>query len=242
MISFVFYFHSGRSENLRQTLRLLFARERSIGEVILVCNDRTEESFPGCRVLNMDMGEYRKPVMCNLGVSKACGEVVALLDSDRILPPSYFTRTHRSLREGEFVSCRRMLNLIRPHADSEIDAGNLEFAEEFRSEGWDLWTKNLFSGNTLFFRRDYLAAGGMDESFVGFGFADTDMTRNVMSRGYRAVWTEVDEIHLHHPKNVFEGGVEFGRENRMKMARKNVCRFLRKWGDKEYWRNCPCVL
>lgn len=242
MISFVFYFHSGRAENLRQTLRLLLARERAVGEILLVCNDRTEDSFPGCRVLNMDMGEYCKPVMCNIGVSEARCEAVALLDSDRILPPSYFTRNHRSLGVGEFVSCRRMLNLVRPHADHEIESGTLEFTEEFRSEGWDLWTKNLFSGNTLFFREDYLAAGGMDESFLGFGFADTDMTRNVISKGYRAVWTGSDEIHLHHPKNVFREGEEFGREVRMEMARGNVCRFLRKWGEREYWRFCPCML
>jgi hypothetical protein len=241
MISFVFYFHSARMDNLRQTLRLLTARERSIGEILLVCNDRTNEPLPG-RVLNMGMKEYCKPVMCNAGVAEARHEVVALLDSDRILPPKYFSRGKRRLEPGTFVSCRRMLNLARPHTDDEIEEGSLEFAEEFRAEGWELWRKNLFSGNTMFFREDYVECGGMDESFVGFGFADTDMTRNVLSRGYRAVWTDADEIHLHHPKNVFEAGEESGRERRLEQARGNLCRLLRKWRDREYWANCPCMI
>lgn len=242
MISFVFYFHSARSDNLRQTLRLLFERERAIGEVLLVCNDETQESFPRCRVLNMGMGEYCKPVMCNFGVRQARGEIVALLDSDRILPPAYFTKNYRNLAQGEFMSCRRMFNLVRPHTDEELESGSLEFEEETRAEGYELWRKNLFSGNTMFFRNDYLEAGGMDESFVGFGFADTDMTRNVISKGFAAKWVEANEMHLYHPKNVFEVGVESGRERRMEMAMKNVCRFLRKWKDESYWKSCPCLL
>ena len=66
--------------------------------------------------------------------------------------------------------------------------------------------KNLFSGNTIFYKQDYLDCGGMDESFVGYGFADNDMNLNVISKGYKAVWLNDLEIHLNH-------NIEFLYEN-----------------------------
>lgn len=242
MISFVFYLHSSRSENLAQTLRLLEARESVDREVILVCNDRLEDPPRGCRVVNMELPEYRKPLMCNVGVSEARGEVVALMDSDRIMPADYFSRAEREVRRGQFMSCRRILNLSRPHSDEEIERGDLDFEEEWRAEGCELWRRNLFSGNTVFHKDDYLGAGGMDESFVGYGFADTDMTMNVTSRGFLPVWSGETELHLHHAKDVYRDGRMHGRETRTRMAEENMCRFLKKWKARDYLCQCGRIL
>ena len=122
MISFVFYFHSSRINNLKQTLRLLLKREKSIKEVVLVCNDRTDEIFEGCNLHNMEMNEYNKPKMCNLGVSKASEDLVVLLDSDRILPRGYFDKLGLELRMGQFASCRRMFNIKYECSDEQIEA------------------------------------------------------------------------------------------------------------------------
>lgn len=242
MISFVFYLHSSRSENLAQTLRMLGVRERIDMEVVVVCNDRLDDPPPMCRVINMELPEYRKPLMCNVGVSEAKGDVVALMDSDRIMPSGYFSRASREVKRGQFMSCKRILNLSRPHSDDEIDRGEIEFEEEWRAEGYELWRRNLFSGNTVFHKEDYLKAGGMDESFVGYGFADTDMTMNVMSRGFLPVWSEETELHLHHVKNVsWDGGIH-GRETRTRMAEANMCRFLKKWKMKDYLCRCGRIL
>ncbi len=135
MISFVFYLHSSRSDNLTQTLRLLEARETVEKEVVLVCNDRLGGCTPGCRVINMEMDDYRKPVMCNVGVRESKGRVVALMDSDRVMPAGYFSRAFREIERGQFLSCRRILNLSRPHSDEEIQGGEIECSEEWRAEG-----------------------------------------------------------------------------------------------------------
>ena len=242
MISFVFYFHSSRSDNLLQTLRLLERREGTGRDVVLVCNDRFGGPTAGYRLINMDMEEYKKPVMCNAGVSEAKGDIVALLDSDRIMPAGYFSSAAANLQRGQFLSCRRIMNLSRAHSDEELEGGPLEFTEEWRAEDCELWRRNLFSGNTVFHRKDYIDSGGMDESFVGYGFADTDMTMNVMSKGFSPVWSDETEIHLHHEKNVSDGGKMKGGEARKRMADSNMCRFLKKWRMREYWSRCRCIL
>lgn len=229
MISFVYYFHSKRVENLRQALRMLFKRENRIHEVVLVCNDATDETFENCRLYNMRLNHYMKPLMCNFGVGRASGEVVALLDSDRVLPQGYFSSVAESIGRGQFHSCERMLNLTRPHTDEEIDAGTMEYEVELKSRDCEIRRKNLFSGNTVFVKEDYILSGGMDERFVGYGFADNDMTRNIAQKGMEAVWTDADEIHLYHEKETMEGGEMVGFETYRETSQRNLNRFLRKW-------------
>jgi hypothetical protein len=243
MISFVVYFHSSRTYNLNQTLRFLKAREKCQKEIVLICNDFTIDKFPDCRLINMELSDYRKPLMCNEGVKRSEGEIIALLDSDRIMPEGYFCWVAENIKKGEFVSCEKSMKLTRDYTDEEISSGKLEFYEDVRSKGWDLWQKNLFAGNTVFYKSDYLATGGMDESFFGYGFSDNDMSRNVISKGYQAKWTPQTEIHLHHEAQVLASGMVVGSNSYMKQSWKNMCKFLKKWNDREeYLRRCGCEI
>jgi hypothetical protein len=234
VLSFVFYFHSRRTENLRQSLRLLSRREESIGEVVLVCNDSTDEEFEGCRLYNMGLKNYEKPRMCNFGVSKAKFEVVALLDSDRVLPAGHFGRVESMIGPGKLFSCGRILCLDTSYSDDDIESGRFGYEVEEKSRGWEVRRKNLFSGNTTFMKADYLSAGGMDERFVGYGFADNDMTYNVLHRGMEAVWVEGDELHLHHERETMESGEMVGFDRYRETSQRNLCRFLRKWGMRDH--------
>lgn len=228
-ISFVYYFHSMRTDNLKQTLRLLFQREKCIGEVILVCNDRTEEVFENCRLYNMALAYYEKPKMCNFGVSKASCEVVALMDSDRVLPPGYFESILDRIKPGQMFSCDKLLTLDKPYSDEEINKGNFSYYVEMKSRTWEIRKKNLFSGNTTFMKEDYLSCGGMDEQFIGYGFADNDMTINVVSKGIEAVWGDEDELHLYHEKNTMENNQILVFPDFAPTSQSNLMKFLRKW-------------
>jgi hypothetical protein len=229
MISFVFCFHSARTSNLEQTLRLLFKRETNIGEVILVCNDETERNFPGCKLHNMRMDTYRKTTMCNFGVAESKFETIALLDSDRVLPNNYFSSI--KIHPGQFVSCDHLANMSQEYSDEEIEGeiSKLMFEVEIKSRKAEIRRKNLFSGNTMFLKSDYLNSGGMDESFVGYGFADNDMTMNIISKGYEPVWRDEVEIHLWHEKNIFMGGQKLVFPEFKYISTRNMNKFLSKW-------------
>lgn len=237
MISFIYYFHSKRLENLKQTLRMLFKREKIIGEVILVCNDFTKESFENCKLYNMNLSSYEKPKMCNFGVSKASNDIVAILDSDRILPKGYFEEVCKKIKPGLFFSCDKIFNLEDYYTDQQIESGRFTYSLELKSRKWDLFKKNLFAGNTTFMKKDYISVGGMDESFKGYGFADNDMTYNVFNKGMKAFWMDAFEIHLYHKKEVMKENKMLEWKEYKKISEANMQKFLKKWkldGYQEY--------
>jgi predicted glycosyltransferase involved in capsule biosynthesis len=83
-------------------------------------------------------------------------------------------------------------------------------------------------------KEDYVRAGGMDESFVGYGFADNDMTYNVMKMGVRATWMDDKEVHLCHAKETMENRLIVGFEKYRHTSQRNLNRFIRKWGLRQY--------
>lgn len=153
---------------------------------------------------------------------------VVLLDSDRILPKNYFWDRANELSRGEFVAPIRHFNVYRGYTDVELEAGEIEKFEDFRSTTNECRRKNLFSGNTMFYKEDYLAAGGFDESFVGYGFADTDMTRTIEKAGCTPVFTEDEEVHLYHIKETYHETTLDRRQFKIHSAT-NALRYAAKW-------------
>lgn len=204
MISFVVYFHSSRIENLKQTIRFLKKRENiPNSEFILVCQDNCLEQFNDSTLINLNLDTYYKTKMCNIGVEKSKNNLIALLDSDRILPHGYFTSVIKKIKPRQFVSTWKMYKLNKKYTDEQIEQNDIEKIEDFKSTTNEVLCKNLFAGNTVFYKKDYLDSGGMDERFVGYGFADTDMTRNIMLKNYQVIWNKSEEIHLNHDSRVF---------------------------------------
>lgn len=227
-LSFIIYFHSSRKENLLQTLRFLKKRDREIiekSELILVCNNsfrqQLKTSFLKTKIFSLEKAVYSKPFMCNFGAAVAESEKLVFLDSDRILPPDYFLQNIALLDvyskyKGErhlAITTKHLFKLSKPYTDEEIEDNNIKKTPDFRTHENDLFKKNAFSGNIMMLKSDYFDAGGMDESFVGYGFADNDFTKTVVAKGIKIIFRKEEELHLCHSspaqntlKNIVGGG------------------------------------
>ena len=225
MISFIIYFHSSRLPLLLQTLRFLEVREPVQNyELVLACQDQTvlpPNRFGSSQLINLNC-VYCKPKMCNIGVREARHENIVILDSDRVLPHGYFSS--QEIKHGEIISTYRLRNLVRPHTDEEIASMNIEYSLELKSKTNEMLQKNAFSGNTMFKKSDYVP---MDESFLGYGFADNDCVRS--HSHLQIKWTEDIELHLYHPRETYMPE-KLNEVDTMKMCVKNGLKYCKKWG------------
>jgi hypothetical protein len=234
MLSFIIYYHSSRIDNLTQTLRILQKREPDLdAELVLICQDESppvETRFP-TQLIELKSPYYHKPFMCNIGVRKAKRENIVLLDSDRILPQGYFTQRAAELAPRTAVAPMNLYTLRKPYSDEELDQPRikLDWSRDFRSEEVLPMAKNLFAGNVLMKRDDYLAVGGMDESYRGYGFADNDMTQSVLRSGIKQILTNDEELHLFHPRDIYWEDMKLPNNQYMIMTALNGLRYHRKW-------------
>lgn len=228
-ISFVIQFHSTRKRNLEQALRFLEKREDlSNSEFILVCQDNCNELIRNIKPINLNLDSYSHSKLCNEGVKLAKNEIVALMDSDRILPENYFKSIYETIKPKQFVSTWNMYKLKRRYSDMQIKEGKIEKTEDFKSKDNKICEKNLFAGNVVFFKQDYWDAGGMDERYIGYGISDTDMTKTIETKGYEIIWKNDEETHLYHPNTVFWKGKNINKIAELFTAC-NLIRFYKKW-------------
>jgi hypothetical protein len=235
MLSIIIYYHSSRIDNLSQTLRILQRREPDLdAELVLICQDKSppvETRFP-TTLIELESSYYHKPLMCNLGVHKASRENIVLLDSDRLLPHGYFTKTSADLRPRTAVAPANLYTLLQPYTDEELEQprAKLSHTMDLRTKDVLPLTKNLFAGNVVMKRLDYLSVGGMDESYRGYGFADNDMTRTVLAAGIQQILTKDEELHLFHERDIYWDDLRMPNNQYRIMTVLNGLRYHRKWG------------
>jgi GT2 family glycosyltransferase len=201
--SFLIYTHARRLYNLTQTFHFLQAHEGDLlnrCEMILVCQDRMQfASDLPIRVVTLNDAVFNKPRMVNRSVREATKSRIVMLDGDRILPPHYFTRTLARLERGEIVTTRPLYRLARTYSNFEIEEGRVERIRDWRDPDLVPGKKNAFSGNTTMWRDDFLAMGGMDETYVNYGCADLDASTAAARNGLKITYTDDEELHLWHP-------------------------------------------
>jgi hypothetical protein len=235
MISFVTYFSSTRLSNLLQTIRFLEKRENLLldGELVIVCQDRCPSistNFKSYKHFNLELDEYRKPYMCNFGIRNATHETIALIDSDRILPHNYFHKSLQLLKPNMAITATNLYRLEKPYTDQEIELGNTKRKPDFKSVLNEGGCKNLFAGNTLMKKSDYLKWGGMDEEFVGYGFADMDMTTSAINQGCVPLYLKEEELHLYHQRDIRWEGKPISSDTFRIITATNALRYCIKWG------------
>lgn len=228
LASFIIRYHTRRLDNLIQTLRFLNLWHKSVieqSEVILLCQDRCgkiKTEFKETHNFNMNLPEMMMSHQLNFGINKSQSEKIVLLDSDRILPQNYFANALQQLQNKTMISCKRMIRITKMVSDEDIINNDFPYYEELRTDNISL-TRNVFSGNVIFNKKDFLEFGGADENYIGYGWEDHDLTESMKSIGVHSIFRDEIEIHLHH--ELFS----YGSYDQKKLFIKNGIRYCKKW-------------
>jgi hypothetical protein len=76
----------------------------------------------------------------------------------------------------------------------------------------------------VFWRDDFFEADLMDEGYIGYGWADSDMTNKMNEIGVKSIFRHETELHLWHPSQTY------GKTNQKRLFINNGIRYCRKWG------------
>lgn len=230
LTSFVIRYHTRRLDNLLQTLRFLNLWHKDVvsqSEVILLCQDKCGEiqtNFKQTKNFNMDLSEMSMSKQLNFGVKNSTSDLIVLLDSDRILPNGYYTNIIQKIQPKEMISTLKMYKIPHMASDEDIINGEYGRIEEWRSTNNKSLTRNIFSGNVLFWKKDFIEVGGADEGYLGYGFEDHDLTESMIKIGVNPIFDqETIELHLFHELK------SYGSQDQKKLFINNGIRYCKKW-------------
>ena len=138
---------------------------------------------------------YCRSLAFNVGACSARGAVLVLHDNDLLVPQSYAAEILKRFQEGyEVINLKRFIfYLSQDHSQRVFSSGQLHLDHPPESV-----MQNAEGGGSLAVSREvYLALGGFDEAFVGWGGEDNEFweraqTRSLWPYGY------LPFIHLWH--------------------------------------------
>ena len=206
----------GRSNQLRNVLLGLERQTRPPAELIVAvmqdsAYDLPDAPFPirQIRVPGLDL-----PLAAarNRGVEAAVGDDVVFLDVDCIPSPSLVDDYARGLAELDGLLMGEVLHLPAGVAgDGWTYDGFAAVAERHSgrrgppAEGIERCAdyRCFWSLNFAIRRATFLAAGGFDERYTGYGGEDTDFGKTLDRRGIPIAWTKgALAYHQHHPHHM----------------------------------------
>jgi GT2 family glycosyltransferase len=205
MHSIIITFSNERIDNLKQTIRFLKKEKiASESELVLVCQtnyNKKPKGFKSVRTINLNSDFYCRSKMCNLGVNESKGEIIILLDGDRVLEKNYFTNVCSEIKPNECITTGNHWQMTHPATDEEIENEKYEAIYNPKSVENKMHHRGSFSGNTVFLKSTYISVGGMDESYVNYGYQDIDFSRKMITQGMNMIFREEKELHLFHEKH-----------------------------------------
>lgn len=191
----------------------------------------TPEDFLVLEIERPDTGFYCWAKAWQQAVKTARHEKVLYLDCDRILPVSALLEFANTISENQFVFPRYLYSFEEDCSVEEVratrdqaDFSKLRPDHRVFTSAWEaVRAKNPMSGCVGFTRTTFIASGGLDPDFQGWGYPDTDYFAKTQSLGMRFVPLEMNELHLKH---------HYEKPSRVVKAMNlwNGCRFCRKWG------------
>ena len=217
----------GRSESLEAALKSL--------------NEQTYKNFE--TILVTDKGELAK--LRNQGAQRAKGAILAFIDDDVVLTPSWLETVVKGIASGRDVGGISGPSIIRPIYRRNRDLFRYPIIKALYDkvflEGighlpghftrFGAWTTGaceetcsyegevefLEACNMSFRRNAFEQAGGFDESFKGVGdYSEPDLSFRIRRRGYRLLFLQGARL-FHNPSKAGAYGLRLGdSQNRLR--------------------------
>jgi len=192
----------------------------------LISNLSNELPFPMHHVWQEDDG-FKAAMIRNKAVAQSKGDYIIFLDGDCI-PPQTFISRHRDLAENKYFVAGNRLLLSQKFTETAVahqwDLFNksilywfsrrlggdcnrlipmihfpLHILRKLHANAW----RGIKTCNLAVWRHDFMAINGFDESYVGWGYEDSDLVIRLLNRGisYKSGRCAVPVIHLWHQEN-----------------------------------------
>lgn len=212
MVSVLFFYANNRQLLFEYALDCLERIELWKQCEKIVCSDGpTKFRRDGYKVIEVTRPrrDYNWAAVWQAGVEAASHEYLWYLDCDRIVPVNYLTEALKLLKPKEWVYPRNTLRLTQVLGVIDLmkvqDGYNRHFVGEVEprvdnppSTVTSQPGKNPFSGNALFTKTEFLASGGLNPAFDGYGYADIDYYQKMHQLGQKFVICPLDEYHEWH--------------------------------------------
>lgn len=200
-----------RLPNLLLTLRSIAGQTEAI-ECIVIEQSATREieaALPSwVRYLHTPVDanlEYCRAATFNEAVRIARGEVIVAHDNDMLVPQRYAAELIERAAEGwQFIDLKRFIFYL-----SEADTRALFDGAPLRDDRESVIVQNLKGGSVAATKDAYLAIGGFDEGFVGWGGEDLEFWERARAYGRVYEYGYLPIVHLWHraqPGKVDRGG------------------------------------
>lgn len=195
--------HRGLSRvpHLLATLRSIAGQRDAVVECIVVEQSREREiesSLPGwVRYIHTPIPSsdyaYNRSWALNVGARQARGMVLVLHDNDMLCPAGYAAESLKLVSAGSsFLELKRFIFYL-----SETDT--LEFlATGTLATRVCTAVQNAQGGSVAASREAFLAIGGYDESFVGWGGEDNEFWERAETGGRTYTFGYLPFVHLWH--------------------------------------------
>ena len=203
----------------KMPLEIVIADDGSKSETgKLIDSYRNQFSVPIKHIWQEDDG-FRKTIIMNQSVSKTEGDYIIQIDGDIILHPRFIEDHLNEAREGFFIKGSRGM-LSQKKSDeifktkciqispfdkglkSKINGTRLIWASRF-FYGDPQKTNDLRGCNFAFWKKDFIAVNGYNNSITGWGHEDIELAARVVNYGVKRKQLKMLAVcyHLHHQLN-----------------------------------------